>query len=177
MSISLKGELCYLRALEAEDLEFLYALENDESVWEVSETLAPYSRFVLKEYLANSHRDIYEVKQLRLAICDPTHRVVGFIDLFDFNPRHKRAGIGVVILNKEDRNKGMGKEALTLLIQYAFTVLDLHQVYANILEDNLGSIHLFKGLGFEQAGVKKDWNHSTGKFKNELLFQKINHVH
>lgn len=171
--ISLKGENCYLRALEPEDLEYLYILENDETVWEVSETLAPYSKFVLKEYLANSHRDIYEVKQLRLAICDYRHQVLGFIDLYDFNPRNKRAGAGIVILDKNNRNKGLGRESLQLLIDYAFRVLDLHQVYANINEENLASIRLFTRLGFEQVGVKKDWLCIAGEFKNELMFQKI----
>lgn len=175
--ISLKGSHCYLRALEPEDLQFLYTLENDTAVWEVSETLAPYSRFVLKEYLANSHKDIYEVKQLRLAICDMSHHVVGFIDLFDFNPRHKRAGVGIMILNRDDRNKGLGRESLTLLMDYAFGVLDMHQLYANINQDNKPSIHLFTSLGFVQAGIKKDWVLRDGEFKDELMFQKLRDVH
>lgn len=175
--ISLKGDTCYLRALEPDDLDFLYKLENDETVWEVSETVSPYSKFVLKEYLANSHRDIYEVKQLRLAICDYKHRLLGFIDLFDFNPKNKRAGVGIVVLDKEDRNKGVGREALSLLIAYAFKVLDLHQLFANINSENQPSIHLFKSLGFEQIGVKKDWVYREGAYKNELMFQIINNVH
>lgn len=175
--ISLKGNNCYLRALEPDDLEFLYKLENDEAVWEVSETITPYSKFVLKEYLANSHRDIYEVKQLRLAVCNYQHRLLGFIDLYDFNPRNKRAGVGIIILEKGDRNKGVGRESLNLLMNYAFKVLDLHQVFANINEDNQASIHLFTSLGFEQLGVKKDWNYSGGSFKNELMFQKLRNVH
>lgn len=174
--ITLKGENCYLRALESDDLEFLYKLENDEQVWEVSETISPYSKFVLKEYLANSHRDIYEVKQLRLAICDYKHRLLGFIDLFDFNPKNKRAGVGIVVLDKEDRNKGVGRESLTLLINYAFKVLDLHQLFANINEANQPSIHLFASLGFEKIGLKKDWVYRGGTFYNELMFQKINNV-
>lgn len=175
--ITLKGDTCYLRALEPDDLDFLYTLENDEKVWEVSETVTPYSKFVLKEYLANSHRDIYEVKQLRLAICDYQHKLLGFIDLFDFNPKNKRAGVGIVILDKENRNKGVGRESLTLLIKYAFEVLDLHQLFANINETNEASIHLFSNLGFEKIGLKKDWVSRGGTYYNELMFQKINHVH
>lgn len=175
--INLKGSHCYLRALEPEDLQFLYALENDTAVWEVSETLTPYSKFVLKEYLANSHRDIFEVKQLRLAICDTEHHLLGFIDLFDFNPRHKRAGVGIIILNAENRNKGIGREALTLLANYAFGILDVHQLYANITPDNKPSIHLFTSLGFKLIGAKKDWNYRNGKYCDELMFQKIKDVH
>ncbi len=98
---------------------------------------------------------------------------MGLIDLFDFDPKHRRAGIGIVILDKADRNNGHGSEALSLLCNYAFTVLNLNQVYANVGEENQASIQLFKKMGFELAGVKKDWILVGGKFKNELLFQKF----
>ncbi|UOB17290.1 GNAT family N-acetyltransferase [Abyssalbus ytuae] len=172
--VTLSGQKVFLRALEPGDLDFLYKLENDESVWEVSETLAPYSKFILKQYLENSHRDIFDVKQLRLAISNYDEVLLGFIDLFDFDPKNKRAGVGIIVLDEEDRNKGVGTEALQLLIKYSFKQLDLHQLYANISEDNHASIKLFTNLGFERVGVKKDWNYIAGKFKNEILYQKLN---
>lgn len=171
--ISLKGKHCHLRALEPEDLDFLYLLENDTEIWDISNTLRPYSRAVLKEYLQNVHRDIFEVKQLRLCICNDQEEKVGLIDLFDFDPKHQRAGIGLIILNPADRNKGVGAEALSLMMEYAFEILELHQVYANILEDNMPSIHLFEKLGFEKVGVKKEWIKWGGTYKNEVLYQKI----
>lgn len=66
--ITLKGDSVYLRALEPNDLEFVYAMENDETIWEVSNTQTPYSRFLIRQYLENAQQDIYEAKQLRLAI-------------------------------------------------------------------------------------------------------------
>lgn len=171
--LTLKGEHIYLRALEPTDLDFLYQLENDTSIWEISGTLRPYSKKVLRLYLENAHRDIYEVKQLRLCICDTNDHCIGLIDVFDFDPKNRRAGIGIVIANPENRNKGMGAEALDLLCDYAFSVLDLHQLYANILEENTSSIHLFEKLGFESIGVKKEWIRTSKGFKNEIMFQKI----
>ncbi|MEM8926864.1 MAG: GNAT family N-acetyltransferase [Bacteroidota bacterium] len=171
--ITLDGALCSLRALEPEDLDFLYALENDTEIWEISNTLRPYSRMVLKEYLQNAHRDFFEVRQLRLCVCNSNKKRIGLIDLFDFDPRHRRAGIGIIILNPADRNQGAGAEALELLLEYSFSALELHQVYANILEDNRASIHLFEKLGFEKVGVKKEWIRWGGTFKNEWLYQKI----
>lgn len=169
----LKGKHTSLRALEPGDLDFLFELENNSDIWEISGTITPYSRHVLKQYLDNAHRDIYEVKQLRLAICNGTNKVIGFIDLFDFDPKHRRAGIGIVILDKSDRKNGHGSEAVSLLCEYAFKVLNLNQVYANVSEDNRASVQLFKKMGFELAGIKKDWILVGGKFKNELLFQKF----
>ena len=172
--MTLKGENIYLRALEPSDLDFLYHLENEESLWEVSNTIAPYSRFILNEYLENSHRDIYEVKQLRLVIGkNETTQPLGFIDLYDFNPKHLRVGVGIVIFSDKERRKGFASEALQLTCNYAFTHLDVHQVFAGITEGNNGSISLFESSGFVRNGFKKDWIRSEGNFKSEYIYQLI----
>ena len=95
---TLKGNTIYLRALEPNDLEFVYAMENDQSIWEVSNTQTPYSRFLVKQYLENAHQDIYATKQVNLEICrGPDFLAVGLIDLFEFDNKNNRAGIGIVI--------------------------------------------------------------------------------
>lgn len=171
--LSLKGEQIRLRALEPADLDFLYELENNEAIWEISGTTTPYSRHILKQYLDNAHRDIYEVKQLRLCICDKNDEVVGLIDLFDFDPKNHRAGVGIVVLEGKSRNKGVGAEAIRLLTDYAFSTLALRQLFANVVVGNDASIHLFKKLGFQEVGIKKDWIFSDGVYKDEILFQKL----
>lgn len=162
-----------LRALEPEDLEFLYQIENNESFWEVSHTQKPFSKFILRQYLENAHLDIYESKQLRLLIEEEsTKKQIGMIDLFDFNPQHKRAGIGILI-HPDFQKKGYATEALALLIKYAFSHLQVHQLYANITSDNSKSLSLFKKHNFKEIGIKRDWILSEGKFKDEVLFQLI----
>ncbi len=170
---TLTGKLIYLRAIEPTDLEFLYEIENNESFWEVSNTITPFSKFVLHQYLENAQQDIYTAKQLRMMIVEKnSNKPIGMIDLFDFEPKHKRAGIGIVI-NTNYEGKGYAAESLKLLINYAFTYLDLHQVYANISEENNKSISLFEKQGFIKTGLKKDWIYSNKTFKNELIYQLI----
>lgn len=172
--ITLTGNTCYLRALEPEDLDFVYRLENNEEIWEVSNTQTPYSRFLIRQYLENAHQDIYEAKQLRLAICRKgSFEAIGLIDLFDFDPANQRAGIGIIIQDSAERGKGTGTEALGLLIEYAFRQLQLHQLYANIDMGNVASITLFTNFGFELAGVKKDWNRKNNTYHDEALYQLI----
>ena len=171
--VNLKGDHIYLRALEPDDLNFIYELENNTAIWQISGTTTPYSKHVLKQYLDNAHRDIYDVKQLRLCICKG-EKALGLIDLFDFDPQNKRAGVGIVILEEKERNQGSGTEAIELLCDYGFTTLGLRQLFANVMEDNSASLYLFKKLGFEEVGIKKDWIFYNGKFTNEILFQKIN---
>jgi len=169
----LKGEKSNLRALEPEDLEFLYTIENNESFWEISHTQTPFSKYLLKQYLENAHLDIFEAKQLRLLIEEKsTKRQIGLIDLFDFNPQHKRAGIGILI-HPDFQKNGFAFEALSILIDYAFKYLNLHQLYANITANNSKSISLFTKHKFKKVGIKKDWILSEGKFKDEILFQLI----
>ncbi|WP_026775059.1 GNAT family N-acetyltransferase [Polaribacter sp. Hel_I_88] len=170
---TLKGKNLNLRAIEPEDLNFLHTIENNEIFWEVSHTQAPFSRYVLKQYLENAHLDIYETKQLRLIIEDVfDKKQVGMIDLFDFNPQHQRAGVGILI-HPYFQNRGFAAEALSLLINYAFSYLNLHQLYANITPDNIKSISLFEKHNFTKIGIKKDWLLSKGKYKDEILFQLI----
>lgn len=173
--VTLTGNTVYLRALEPEDLEFVYGLENDENIWEVSNTQTPYSRFLIRRYLENAHQDIYEAKQLRLAICKKdSFEAVGLIDLFDFDPANQRAGVGIIIQNEGERGRGYGREALGLVICYAFNTLQLHQLYANIHLGNVASTTLFTNFGFALVGVKKDWNRQGNRYTDEALYQLIN---
>ncbi len=169
----LKGKKISLRAVEPEDLEFLYQVENEEIFWEISNTNSPYSKWVLRQYLENAKKDIYEAKQLRLIIEESKQKIaIGTIDLFDFDPKNLRAGIGILI-QKEFQGSGFGSEAVELLIGYGFSILNLNQIFVNITEDNLASIKLFSNFGFELIGVKKEWIYQDNKFKNELMFQLI----
>src|SRR6056297_1643834 len=118
-----------LRPPEPGDLELLYLWENGMELWELSNTKAPFSRHLLAEYLKNAAKDIYETKQLRLIIENEAKRAVGAIDLFDFDPYHLRAGVGILIHHKSDRNQGYASAALVALLNYSLHILGLKQLY------------------------------------------------
>ena len=164
-----------LRALEPEDLELLYTWENNETFWIYSNTVSPFSRFTLKRYIENSHKNIYETGQLRLMIDNiEDKKTIGTIDLFEFDPFHKRAGIGILIADESYRRKGFAAMSLKCLIQYCFKTLQLHQLYCNILANNTVSIELFKKHGFVEIGRKKDWIQTDNGYLDEYLFQLLN---
>lgn len=171
MSQLLKDKDLILRALELSDLGWLYELENDTSLWTVSDTYKPYSKDVLARYLENAHQDIYTAKQLRLVI-DWSAQAIGLIDLFDFDPKHKRASIGIVIAAAY-RSKGLAKRALTLIIDYTKATLDCHQIVATMTVDNKESIRLFESAGFKRTGIREDWVFEKGVFKSEYFYQRI----
>ena len=168
------GTKIILRAVEPKDVDLLYQWENDMDVWHVSNTIEPFSRFTLEQYVMNAQQDIFTSKQLRLMIdLKGTSETIGSIDLFDFEPLHMRAGVAILIIEKE-RNKGYASEALHLMIDYALHTLNLHQLYCNIGSDNTNSLQLFKKKGFEMVGVKKDWLKRDDKWQDEIMFQLIN---
>lgn len=146
-----------LRAIEPEDLEIIFQIENNPELWQVSCSTVPYSRYAIKQYIANTSNDIYADRELRLMVEDiEVGHVVGCVDLSNFDPLHGRAEIGMVVLNDE-RGRGIGSRALKLLCQYAFRFLHLHQLYAYVPADNQASLKMFTNVGFERHLLLVDW--------------------
>ena len=170
----LNGTTIHLRALEPEDLDLLYIWENNPAVWKVSGTMVPFSKKQLKLYI-KTQGDIYTDRQLRLVIgLNETSQPVGLIDLFDFDPHHRRAGVGILLAEEEFRGQGVATESLTLLVEHAFHTLGMHQLYCNILEGNDASFKLFESAGFERIGFKKDWIRHQNEWCDEHMLALIN---
>jgi len=169
----LNDDQIYLRTPEPEDIDIMYQIENDTELWEVAAVTVPYSRYALKQYIANSSHDIFVDNQLRLMIVGKAdNQIIGIIDLSDFDPLHNRAAVGVVIL-KEYRKMGYATRALKLLCDYSFGYLHLRQLYAYIPADNISSIKLFNGQGFKESGLLKDWIRCDDNYKDAYLLQLI----
>jgi diamine N-acetyltransferase len=173
----LESKILKLRAPELKDLELLYKWENDTSIWEVSNTIVPFSKYILKKYIENCHFDIYQTRQLRLMIDLKNENgiieTIGSIDLFDFDPYNYRAGIGILISEDKFKQKGYATEALKILIDYSKDILQLHQLFCNITTDNEASIKLFKNAGFSVVGKKIDWIKTKNGWKDECVLQLI----
>jgi len=137
----------------------------------VSNTLVPFSRKLIEDYV-NSAQDIYSIKQLRFIIClVENDKEIGAIDLFDFDPYHLKVGLGILIAELQDRRNGYAKEAVLLIKEYCFNHLNLHQVYCNILSKNKASIDLFEKSGFTICGTKKDWIKNKEGWLDQLMLQ------
>jgi len=175
------GKKIILRALEPSDIDLMYQWENNTEIWPVSGTLAPFSRHTMEQFVKMAHQDIYTNKQLRLAI-DKKHekgsdrKTVGYIDLFDFEPAHMRAGVGILVGDLQNRRQGLAAEALHLLSDYAFNILNLHQLYCNIHVNNEASIRLFSAAGYSCSGELRDWTLNNGSWVNVYVMQKIHNT-
>lgn len=167
----LENDIVFLRALEPDDLNYLYEWENDISVWPVTSTYIPFNRTALNAY-ARSVQDVFAEKQYRFVIVlKETGKAIGFVDLFDFEPVHGRAGVGILIAGEENRGKGYGKNALELIIAYAKEILMIRMLFANIGADNSGSIKVFESCGFQKCGTKKAWTKTPAGCEDEHIYQ------
>jgi diamine N-acetyltransferase len=167
----LENENILLRALEPEDLDALYKWENDSTLWQYGSTLTPYSKFALRDYIANSSLDIVQSRQLRLMIVyKKTNQLIGTIDLYDFDALNLRAGVGI-LLDADYRNQGLGLQALSLMKEYAFRFLLLKQLYAYVPQTNLPSYKLFKKSGYLETALLKSWLKTTEGFVDVYLMQ------
>ena len=167
-----------LRKIEPSDLPFLYQWENDAVMWADSDTHNPLSRHDLHQYIENTTGDIYRDGQLRLIIEESqlstlnsqlSTKVIGCIDLFDFDARNRKAAIGMYIA-PEARGQGVGKQAVQLLLDYAFGFLHLRMLYAIISVHNTACSHIYEQMGFVGSSPLANWTLEG----DARLWQKLN---
>ncbi len=161
-----------LRAIEPEDLELLYRIENDVRLWNIGTTNVPYSRYVLHDYVANSSGDIYTDRQVRLMIENEQGEVVGIVDIINFDPQHLRAEVGIVIENRY-RNRGYASSALRRIAEYSLSILHLHQLYAWVDVENKASLNLFTKAGYTIVAKINDWLYDGKQFHDAAVMQII----
>ena len=169
--MNIEATICRLRALEPEDLELMYGWENDMQIWRVSGTIAPFSRHVLSRLIEEQQFDIYATRQMRLVI-EHDGQAVGAVDLFEFDPHNRRAGVGIIV-DSQHRAQGLGHDALKALEQYARQTLHLHQLWCSVTVDNEASLKLFRKAGYVECGLRREWILTSDGALDEILMQKI----
>lgn len=168
--VDLRSDICHLRALELSDLELIYLWENDPNVWRVSGTITPLSHEQLARFIAEQSYDLYATRQMRLVI-ESEGVAIGTLDIVDFDPHHRRFGIGILIYDTTHRRHGYARSAIELIKGYARTTLGLKQIWANVAEDNSASIALFECCGFERCGIRKAWLRHGTEYIDEYEYQ------
>jgi len=161
-----------LRAIEPEDLDLLYRVENDRELWDVGTTNVPYSRYTLHDYIAHASGDIYTDCQVRLMIENEEGGVVGIADIIDFDPKHLRAELGLVI-ERPFRHCGYASAAIDMLADYALRTLHLHQLYVCIAADNQPSLSLFCKMGYRQSARLADWLFDGRCYHDAIVMQRL----
>lgn len=170
----LSDDIIRLRALEFSDLDLLYTIENDTSLWRNGVANTPFSRNALERYIRSASADVFTDEQLRLTVIEiSSGDPVGFVDLFEFDHLNRRAGVGIVIAPDKRRN-GYGVRALNLLAEYSGSRLGLHQLWAVTASGNTASRALFASAGFHTCGSLRSWLRiSASSYEDALMWQRL----
>ncbi len=172
MSVYLQNSNLRIRALEPEDLDFLYRCENDAENWNTGTVCMPLSRYVLRQYIEQMAVDIYATNQLKWMITLLDGTCVGTLELNQIDHFHGRAEVGVFI-EKSYRQQGYALQALQLLAVYAQQKMGWHQLTAMVAKSNAASHQLFQRVGFVQCGMYADYLKTEQGFEDVVLYQLV----
>lgn len=163
------NDIIEFRAVEPNDVDFLYMLENDPTA---ATYPSPVSRQQLWNYAQSDSFDIYGQKQMRLIITAKADgATVGFIEIYDFDAANRRGFVGIAIAPRY-RGQGYARSALDLLVWYADVAIGMHQLAAVVAVDNEPSKALFSKC-FKPAGRLRSWQRSGNRYSDALIFQKL----
>lgn len=143
------GSKCYLSPIKTEDAEKYAMWINDEEVSDnltmSSMSLSAETEYEILQRISKEHN--YGIIDLQ------TDSLIGSTGLSGIDYIHRSANLGIFIGNKEFWNKGYGVEALSLLINYAYKKLNLHNLSLNVYSFNKRAIACYTKIGFKKAGV------------------------
>jgi len=168
--VYIKSTNLVLRTILSKDIDFLYAVENDNTYYHLSDSYGPYTREDLMLYITKASVPLKIAKQYRFVICLPDDTPIGFVDLFNYNEEKQDLGLGIIIYNKKQRNKGFAKKAIQLLKEYCFERLAINTIKASVLDDNKNSLLLFTQLGFKKRSTGIRWNSYLQEHKTLVYF-------
>ena len=169
----LRGKRIMLRAAEPEDLDLMYLVENDTSLWACGNANVPYSRFALRQFIEQTSNDINTDGQVRLVVALSENRnAIGFVDLQNYNLRYRRAEVGIVIMPEWQR-QGIGEEVLGILAKYASKHLYIHQLFALVSVTNIAAQALFSKAGFNKTATLQHSLRNGEEWQDAMVYQKI----
>lgn len=160
-----------LRPPEPYDIDTILRWENDTVAWTSATTAAPFTRRNIEDYVMSYDPDIFATRQLRLII-EHEGVAVGAVDLFDFDPVNRRAGMGIVI-DPTERRRGLAGRALTLLARYGASRIGLHQIWAMAAADNEASRRLLLSAGYVTAGRLRSWLRRGESYEDAFIYQQL----
>lgn len=157
----------FLRPMELYDAEKVGKWRFSEDNYSYFYEFTPTSRFVNELWFQDT---LKKKTELNFIITEKNGNIdIGMISLVDIDFRNQKCEMGrVLIAEKDARGKGFGKQAIQLLLEYAFKHLNMHKVYCEVLSDNLTAIETYKKCGFIQDGYFENHIYKNGDFKDVI---------
>ena len=167
----IKGKQVYLRPITAEDTERAVRWRNQPVVVKNFIYLKPVTREDHEDWLANK---VFKGLVHQFIVCrNEDDMPLGSVYLHNFAEEHRRAESGIY-LGEQMFGKGVGTEAVKLMVHYAFETLGLHKLTAQVLAHNMASRRLHEKAGYVQEAYLKEELFLDGQYEDLILFGAIN---
>jgi RimJ/RimL family protein N-acetyltransferase len=101
--------------------------------------------------------------------------LIGFIELGDILWNHRVAWLAIGIGDAAHRGQGYGKEAMSLVLNFAFNELNLHRIQLTVFGYNEPAIALYEGLGFRREGTYREFMQRDGQRFDMYLYGILRH--
>ncbi len=159
----LVGNSVYLSPINSDDFAKYTEWMNDLSVSDyTSRTFTVITLEQEKEFLLKNGNDV-----VRFAIVDLSNdELIGIISLENIDYINRSATFGIFIGNDNSRNKGNGKDAINLMLDFGFNYLNLHNIKLDVLDINERAIRCYKSCGFKEYGIRRECRYINGKYYN-----------
>jgi len=170
----LKTQRLLLRRLEKTDANEMFFLRSNENVLryigrEPTKTIAEAEEFI---NMINKNVDENESILWGITFLSDPSRVIGTICIWNFKKENYRGEIGYM-LHPDHWRKGIMKEAINAVVDYGFTVLNLHSIEALLDPKNIASSSVLESTGFVKEGHIKESLYFNGEFKDEAIYSKL----
>jgi diamine N-acetyltransferase len=150
----ISGSKTYLRPALLSDANTILKWENDPELWRFTETAGPFTQSDIVHFIQESN-NLWQNGQLRLIIVEKeSETTLGALDLFEFSAHRKKAGLGILIGDKNKRQKGFAHDALIALVRTGLSDMKIETLECIIYPDNVPSIRLFERCGFKPVGLE-----------------------
>ena len=164
-----------LRWISAQDTDAFYTIYSNPEVMRYWSTPPLANRDAASKLIDEIHESWKRRMILKWGLALLTNdRLIGSITLFNLDFNHRRAEIGYA-LGREHWGQGYMNEALMAVLKYAFEVLDLHRIEADVDPRNAASIRTLEKLGFQREGYLRERWHVNGEIQDAFFYGLLKH--
>lgn len=163
----LEGTDIYLRALTDEDMDFILSSYNAPAVRALTGEVRPFG-YSEGDMVINQRSD----ERVWFGMVEKeTETLIGEAGLSKISREWGGAELSIVIPDPDKQSKGYGKEALTLLLGYAFGTLRLHRVYVTVADFNTRALAFFEKNGFLREGVQQEAYYYDFQYRDLIMLR------
>ena len=162
----LYGANIFLREYRSDDLPAIRAWVNDPETVKYLSTRYWTAQSVSNtaEFLDQATRSLGGNAAYFVIADNADERYVGQIDLISINWKLRSAELAMVIGAEALRGKGIGQQAIALMLAFAFDTMGLERVELEVHADNRRAVRCYEKAGFVHEGVKRHAYYSEGRF-------------